>query len=278
MTEVSSWIIDVRDGAAYRRGHPRGAFHFPWPEMNRLACGLPDRNCSIEVVMDGAEGNTEAVKEYFYRLKYKEMRLRHIAEYVALTQDEPPGVCFSPNKYLCRQIEFVEGRVGKGGVALDVGCGSGRDMIYLARRGWFVLGIENRQRLLDCARALACRCGVDHRVAGLLWNIKKGEMPIRPHSYDLLHCCRFIHRASLPLLIQGLRVGGFVVYSHFLEGCEKTAVGHPKNSNGFFFRGELESIVESCGIRILCAEETCLFDGRPMIHVWGQKMAPEQLS
>lgn len=47
------------------------------------------------------------------------------------------------------------------GRALDVGCGEGRNSIWLAERGWEVTGIDFSQVALERARALAARRGVE---------------------------------------------------------------------------------------------------------------------
>lgn len=273
MSEKSICIIDTRNKEAYHGGHPHGAFHFPWCEIRQLSSGLPDRDSCIQVILDGSSIDNQherEVRDFFSRLEYSSIELRHIESYSDLTEATPQSFCFKPNPYLQERIVEVESSFGRG-VAVDIGCGGGRDMVYLARRGWMVCGIENRRRLLTCTLALATKYDVVHRVTGILGDVRKGRGFFRTQSFHLLHCCRFIHRASFPVWLQGLVPGGFVVYSHFLEGCEKTSVGHPKNSSGFFFRGELESFLESCGIVVLSKEEAFLHDGRPMIHVFGRK-------
>eukprot|EP00796_Vickermania_ingenoplastis_P004899 gene4899-3511_t len=219
----------------------------------------------------GATNESKAVLDFFGRLQFHTVLLRSIEEYDEITQESPRGFSFQPNQYLSSRIELVESNLGGPGVALDVGCGSGRDMVYLAARGWLVVGVENRLRLLNCAKALAAKNCAAHRVNSLLWDVRKGSGVVRPGSYQLLHVCRFIHRPSLPRFVKGLAKGGYVIYSHFLEGCENTAIGHPKNSSGFFLHGELQSLLVSCGVMLLHVEECLLHDDRPMIHIVGKK-------
>lgn len=272
-TAQPSVVIDVRRPEEYNAGHVQGSFSFPWEDMLLLSCGLPDRDCKIKVVIEQSQ-NIQEIQSFFARLRYQSMEMCVASDMKGpLTSAPTKGFCFKPSAFLSSVITKVEQAVGRGAVALDVGCGSGRDMVFLASRQWTVIGIENRRRLLDCAHMLASRFNVRHRVAGIVWDVKHGSTVVRRHSYQLLHCCRFIHRQSLPRFIDGLAEGGFVVYSHFLEGCEKTEIGHPKNSNGFFLRGELESILRDCHVTILSAEERVLYDGRPMIHVVGRKQS-----
>lgn len=44
--------------------------------------------------------------------------------------------------------------------ALDIGCGTGRDAVHLAQRGWIVTGVDAVPRALDAARKRAAAAGV----------------------------------------------------------------------------------------------------------------------
>ena len=47
------------------------------------------------------------------------------------------------------------------GRAIDLGCGTGRDAVYLAEHGWTVTGIDGVKQALDGARERSKRAGVD---------------------------------------------------------------------------------------------------------------------
>ncbi len=59
--------------------------------------------------------------------------------------------------------QFLVGEVGDlhPGRALDLGCGEGRNAIWLAERGWRVTGVDFSEVGLDKARRLAAECGVE---------------------------------------------------------------------------------------------------------------------
>jgi len=87
-----------------------------------------------------------------------------------------------------------EGRAPVPGRALDIGCGSGRDAVYLAKRGWRVTGVDSVEKAVASARQRAAEEGVEVQwvtadVAAL------GRLGLRP-GYDLLYDFGCIHGLS----------------------------------------------------------------------------------
>jgi SAM-dependent methyltransferase len=60
-------------------------------------------------------------------------------------------------------IELIEGDGAIPGEALDLGCGTGTNSIYLARHGWEVVGVDFAAVAIRRARRKARRVGVDCR-------------------------------------------------------------------------------------------------------------------
>lgn len=62
-----------------------------------------------------------------------------------------------------QKVREVAGEWDKPGRALDLGCGTGRDAVYLAREGWSVTGVDGVPKALDEARrrAAAAKAKVD---------------------------------------------------------------------------------------------------------------------
>jgi SAM-dependent methyltransferase len=61
-----------------------------------------------------------------------------------------------PNRFLVAEVEHLTP-----GRALDVACGSGRNAVWLAARGWAPTGVDFSDVALDQARALAAERGVE---------------------------------------------------------------------------------------------------------------------
>ena len=59
-----------------------------------------------------------------------------------------------------RPVSELAERISPPGRALDVGCGTGRDAVYLSQRGWTVSGVDAVPRAIDAARRRAEAAGV----------------------------------------------------------------------------------------------------------------------
>jgi SAM-dependent methyltransferase len=91
------------------------------------------------------------------------------------------------------------------GRALDVGCGSGRDAVYLAKRGWQVTGVDSAEAGLSAARQRAQREGVE--VQWIRGDVSElGALDLSP-GYDLLYdfgCMHLLPDAARRGLARGL--------------------------------------------------------------------------
>jgi 2-polyprenyl-3-methyl-5-hydroxy-6-metoxy-1,4-benzoquinol methylase len=76
------------------------------------------------------------------------------------------------------------------GTALDVGCGEGGDVIWLARRGWRVTGADFSEQGLARAARRAEQAGVDDHVDW--WRVDARRFDAEGRSYDLV-TSHFLH-------------------------------------------------------------------------------------
>lgn len=143
----------------------------------------------------------------------------------------------NPNQRLVEQVADLTP-----GTALDVGCGEGADVIWLAARGWTVTGIDVSPVALGRAAAQAAKEGAE--IAGrttweqadiLIWDPA-------PRQFDLVSA-HFIHlpsaaRVSLHRrLAAAVRPGGsLLIVGHHPADLETTAGRW--NVPGFFYTPE----------------------------------------
>jgi SAM-dependent methyltransferase len=101
------------------------------------------------------------------------------------------------------------------GSALDLGCGEGADAIWLARRGWRVVGVDIAQAALDQARVHADEAGVRE---GIEWHQHDLVSPLPFENFDLV-TAMFLHAPFAMPTEDILRAGVAAVApgGHFLQ-------------------------------------------------------------
>ena len=89
-------------------------------------------------------------------------------------------------------VDLVARRFPKGGRAIDIGCGTGTTVVYLARHGFRVIGIDVSRRAIALARRRVREAGVS---ADLLTGdvTRLDRLPGRPSSIWRLTSGAFIH-------------------------------------------------------------------------------------
>jgi len=94
------------------------------------------------------------------------------------------------NDRVDRHLEaMVEGRPLQRCRALDVGCGSGTDAVWLAGRGFTVTGVDFSETAIGQARARAEQAGVSVTFA-------VGSFPDQPNAFGLAYDCGCFHTMS----------------------------------------------------------------------------------
>lgn len=107
------------------------------------------------------------------------------------------------------------------GRALDVGCGEGGDVLWLAGQGWQVTGLDWSQVALERAAEHAAAAGLTERIEWVQGNVDTWQPPLE--AYDLVSA-HFLHPKAAqrgPLLARlaaAVASGGTLLW-----------VGHPYN-------------------------------------------------
>eukprot|EP00768_Dysnectes_brevis_P003900 gnl/Dysnectes_brevis/2768_a3372_694.p1 GENE.gnl/Dysnectes_brevis/2768_a3372_694~~gnl/Dysnectes_brevis/2768_a3372_694.p1 ORF type:complete len:333 (+),score=23.11 gnl/Dysnectes_brevis/2768_a3372_694:86-1084(+) len=104
-------------------------------------------------------------------------------------------------------------------IALDVGCGSGRECVWLASRGWKVVGLERSKRALRHSTEMFKRTGYYGTIDLIGGNIRTTAVSKQLKDmgpFDLVLVSRFPYTVELFTFLTGLlRIGGQFVYHQF---------------------------------------------------------------
>lgn len=122
-----------------------------------------------------------------------------------------------------------------GGIALDVACGLGQNSVWLARRGYHVLGVDLSRVALRRAAVAAARADVLQRSLFVQLDLDQWSPP--PCCADVVCVFRFLDRKLIPDLRKAVRPDGLIFYATRHVGV---LARQPEATTAFLLeRGEL---------------------------------------
>ena len=139
--------------------------------------------------------------------------------------------------------------VRPGGRVLDVACGSGRHLRWLAEQGFAVTGIDRDAAALE-------PLGTRGRI--VVADIEADPWPLAGETFDAVVVTNYLWRPLMPTLAASLAPGGVLIYETFALGNE--AFGKPSNPEFLLRPGEL---LEHCRSLQVVAYEDGLLAGPP---------------
>lgn len=141
-----------------------------------------------------------------------------------------------------------------GGTALDLACGNGRHLRWLAAQGLHPTGIDRDAAALAASADLA-QAGT----ATLLQaDVEGGPWPLPGQTFDAVVVTHYLWRPLWPQILASLAPGGVLLYETFADGNQ--TVGKPSRPDFLLQPGEL--IGRCAGLRIVAYEDGFL-DGPP---------------
>ena len=126
---------------------------------------------------------------------------------------------FEPAQFLVENMELLpKGR------ALDLAMGNGRNVIYLAKMGFEVEGVDISQEAVSTALETAEKAGftIEAQVVDL-----EKAFHIKGDNYDVIICFNYLQRSLVPEMKNGLRRGGIIVCETYI--VNQAQFGKPKN-------------------------------------------------
>lgn len=263
-------LIDCRPFSAYCAGHCAGATSLPATEMPWRMHELPRSTQPVALCGDDASLHTasEFLARKGYRIASQTVWTPKLANNLQVHGQLEAGTnsrqLWQPAPLLRHFVtELMPAHGITPGKGLDIACGSGRDTVYLATQGWQMTGIDCIEAALQRARLLANLNGVSIQTE--CRDLETGTNPFvqdAAASVDLMCVARYLHRPLFPWLKRLLKPGAIVIYQTFMQGCEHTPLGRPRNPNFLLRPGELAK--QFAEADILLDEVETLADGRPV--------------
>jgi SAM-dependent methyltransferase len=144
----------------------------------------------------------------------------------------------APSPWVRRWARLIATR----GTVLDVACGSGRHLRWLADAGFAVTGIDRDAQALAPLRDIA-------RV--IVADIENAPWPLRaPDRFDGVVVTNYLWRPLLSTIVASVAAGGVLIYETFALGHE--AFGKPSNPDFLLRPGEL---LDACrGLQVVAYE------------------------
>lgn len=123
------------------------------------------------------------------------------------------------------------------GVAVDVGCGEGADVVWLAERGWRVTGVDVSVVALDRARQHAAEAGLANRTSWLQADLVAGDA--LPGNADLvsvqyLHVPDAAFAAVYAAIAAAVRPGGVLLVVGHHPADRATGLRNPRLNHLLF--------------------------------------------
>jgi len=139
-----------------------------------------------------------------------------------------------------------------GGTVLDVACGSGRHLRWLAAQGWAVTGVDRDAAALEALREVA---------EILVADLEGAPWPLPGRRFDGIVVTNYLWRPLFPALRAALAPGGILIYETFADGQQ--LVGKPSRPDFLLQNGELLRVF--AGLRVVAFEDG--FEAAPARYV-----------
>ena len=165
-----------------------------------------------------------------------------------------------PSQFLVENIQLLpKGR------ALDVAMGSGRNVLYLAKMGFEVEGVDISPDAVKHALEFARTSGV-HLKARVV-DLEK-DFYIEKNAYDVIICFNYLQRSLIRYIREGLQIGGMVVYETYI--IDQAQFGRPKNPDYLLKHNELINMFHD--FRCLRYREGIMDDRKAIAGIIAEKV------
>jgi len=242
-------VLDVRPADQFEQVHRAGAVNIPLEELPHRTHELPPRGVSL-IVYDHDPARAEEARARLAETDRANVRVISTPEWLTEGQTETgPSTTrlWRPHALLKEAVDIARSTWPNlhSRRALDLACGSGRDAVYLALRGFNVEAWDILPDALARCDALAQRNAVrvTTRVRDIVVAPVSGADGVIPsNSFDLICVFNFLHRPLMSALFHAVRAGGLLVYETFLLE-QRDRFGKPRRDAHLLLPNELAAFV-----------------------------------
>ena len=149
-------------------------------------------------------------------------------------------------------VRRFAGLLRPAGTVLDVACGSGRHLRWLAARGHTVTGVDRDEAAVAPLRAVA---------EVVVADLEAAPWPLPGRRFDAVVVTNYLWRPLFPALRASLTEGGVLLYETFAHGQQ--LIGKPSRPEFLLRSGEL--LRAFAGLRVVAFEDG--FEAAPARHV-----------
>lgn len=169
----------------------------------------------------------------------------------------------SPSAWLVDNADLLP----RGGRALDLACGRGRNALWLATAGFDVTAIDRNPEAIAQLQGVAAQSGI--RIVTDVVDLETDPPPsLGSQAYDVVLAFNYLHRPLMPAIREAVKIGGRLFYETFTR--RQAERGRPTNPAFLLEDGELARLVEPFTIRRLREAE---IDGRFIASVVAERNA-----
>lgn len=165
--------------------------------------------------------------------------------------DAPVHGLTPPSEWIQRYAALIRPQ----GTVLDVACGGGRHMKFLASMGLRCTGVDRSGLALAHASAYGDVVEAD---------IENGPWPLPGRRFDALVVTHYLWRPLFATLMDALLDGGVLLYETFAVGHE--TVGKPSRPEFLLREGELLELAGQHRLRVVAFEDVWLEQPRRRIQ------------
>lgn len=143
-----------------------------------------------------------------------------------------------PSAWLRRWVHLLPA----GARVLDLACGSGRNLRWLAARGFVLTGVDRDDAALAPLQPLA---------EVIVADIEAGPWPLTGRRFDAVLVTNYLWRPLLPTVVGSVADGGWLIYETFADGQQ--TIGRPARPEFLLQPGEL--LTACAGLRVVAYED-----------------------